>query len=130
MGSLTGDQWRFCVAAFLRARASGLVGVLLGLYLARLGLARAACGLVVAAGLAGAASASLLATVRGDRLGRRRFLVSLSVLGGGGAVALAFVSEPLALAACAFLGMLNGMGRDRGAALLLKPAALPATTTH
>src|SRR5260370_18928865 len=125
----TRDQWRLCLAAFLRATATGIGGVLCGLYLARVGLAHAAFGLVVAAGLAGAASASLLATVRGDRLGRRRFLLSLSVLGGGGAVALAFVSEPLALATCAFLGMLHGMGRDRGAALVLEQAALPEATT-
>jgi MFS family permease len=105
------------------------VAVLLGLYLARLRLGPAAFGLVIAAGLAGAASASLLATLRGDRLGRRRFLIGLSVLGGGGAVAVALVTAPLALALCAFLGMLNGMGRDRGAALVLEQAALPETAT-
>jgi len=125
----TPDQGRLCLAAFLRATATGLVAVLLGLYLARLRLAPAAFGLVVASGLAGAASASLVATFWGDRLGRRRFLVGLSVLGGVGALAVALVSEPLALAVCAFLGMLNGMGRDRGAALVLEQAALPETTT-
>ncbi len=125
----TPDQVRLCLAAFLRATATGLVAVVLGLYLARLRLGPPAFGLVVAAGLAGAASASLLATLRGDRLGRRRFLIVLSVLGGAGAVAVAVVTEPLALAACAFLGMLNGMGRDRGAALVLEQAALPETTT-
>jgi MFS family permease len=125
----TPDQGRLCLAAFLRATATGLVAVLLGLYLARLRLAPVAFGLVVAAGLAGAASASLIATFWGDRLGRRWFLVGLSALGGVGALAVALVSEPLALAACAFLGMLNGMGRDRGAALVLEQAALPETTT-
>ena len=125
----TPDQVRLCLAAFLRATATGLVAVLLGLYLARLRVGPAVFGLVVAAGLAGAASASLLATLRGDRLGRRRFLIGLSVLGGAGAVAVALVTAPLALAVCAFLGMLNGMGRDRGAALVLEQAALPETTT-
>lgn len=125
----TPDQGRLCLAAFLRATGTGLVGVLLGLYLARLRLPPAAFGLVIAAGLAGAALASLLATLRGDRLGRRRLLIGLSVLGTAGAAAVALATTPLALAACAFLGMLNGMGRDRGAALVLEQAALPATTT-
>src|SRR6185295_19462731 len=34
---------------------------------------------------------------------------------------------PLALGAAAFVGMLNGMGRDRGAALVIEQALLPAT---
>jgi len=126
----TADQGRLCFAAFLRATATGLVAVLLGLYLARLRVGPAAFGLVVAAGLAGAALASLLATLRGDRLGRRRFLIGLTVLGGAGALAVPLVTAPLALALCAFLGMLNGMGRDRGAALVLEQAALPETTTN
>ena len=123
------DQGRLCLAAFLRATATGLVAVLLGLYLARLRVVPAAFGLVVAAGLAGAALASLLATLRGDRVGRRRFLIGLTVLGGAGALAVPLATAPLALALCAFLGMLNGMGRDRGAALVLEQAALPETTT-
>jgi MFS family permease len=125
----TSDQGRLCLAAFLRATATGLGAVLLALYLARLHVGSAAFGLVVAAGLAGAALASLLATLRGDRLGRRRFLIGLTVLGGAGALAVPLVTAPLALCLCAFLGMLNGMGRDRGAALVLEQAALPETTT-
>ena len=46
----TADQGRLCLAAFLRATATGLVAVLLGLYLARLRVGPAAFGLVVAAG--------------------------------------------------------------------------------
>src|SRR5262249_12013238 len=36
---------------------------------------------------------------------------------------------PLALGVAAFLGMLNGMGKDRGAALILEQAALPSTAS-
>ena len=121
------DARRLCLAAFLRALATGLTGIHLGLFLGHLRLAPVQAGLVVAAGLLGAASASLLATLRGDRVGRRRFLVGLSVLGALGAAAAAFAGDVLSLGVFAFLGMLNGMGRDRGAALVLEQAALPAT---
>jgi predicted MFS family arabinose efflux permease len=39
------------------------------------------------------------------------------------------LDRPLALAVAAFVGMLNGMGRDRGASLVLEQAALPSTAT-
>jgi MFS family permease len=123
------DRTLLYATAFLRAVATAQMGVLLGLYLARRSLDLSTIGLVVAAGLAGAAFASLLATFGGDRLGRRLLLAGLSLLGVGGALAAAFLAHPVALGLAAFAGMLNGMGRDRGAALVLEQAALPATTT-
>jgi MFS family permease len=123
------DQRALYAATFVRALATGMVGVLLGLYLARLGLAAAEIGAVVGAGLAGGAAATLLATVFGDRWGRRRFLVHLALLAAAGGGAVAAVSALPAIGLAAFLGMLNGMGRDRGAALVLEQAVLPATAT-
>jgi MFS family permease len=116
-------------AAFLRALATGMIGVLVGIYLSELNLAPGEVGLIVAAGLAGGALATLTATVAGERIGRRRFLLSAALLSAGGAVALSLGSNPAFLAAAAFLGMVNGMGRDRGAALVLEQAILPATAT-
>lgn len=113
---------------FLRALATGMVGVLLGLYLARLGFAAAPIGLIVAAGLGGAALATLAVTAIGDRLSRRAWLFGLSLLAAGGALAVAVSSSGAALAVAAAVGMLNGMGRDRGAALVVEQAALPGTT--
>jgi MFS family permease len=123
------DRLLLYAAAFLRAVATGLGGVLLGLWCARRGLAPAQAGAVLAAGLWGAAAACVLVTWRGDAGGRRRTLAALTLLSGAGALAFTWAREPVALAAAAFLGMLNGMGRDRGAALILEQAALPATTT-
>jgi MFS family permease len=105
-----------------------LLGVVIGLYLARLGFSAARIGIVVSAGLAGGACAALLATVRGDRIGRRRLLVGLALLGAAGGVALAVTTSMAVVSAVAFLGMLNGMGRDRGASLVLEQAILPSTT--
>jgi MFS family permease len=97
------------------------------LYLAAHALDPAAIGVVVAAGLAGGACASALVTLAGDRLGRRRTLLGLAIATAAGGIALALLDHPLTLALAAFLGMANGMGRDRGAALVIEQAVLPAT---
>jgi MFS family permease len=116
-------------AAFLRATATAMGGVLLGFYLAARGLDASESGAVVGAGLAGVAAAAAVATTSGDRLGRRRLLAGASLLGALGGVAVALASSPLVLALAAFLGMVNGMGRDRGASFILDQAILPATAT-
>ena len=113
------DRRLLYAAAFLRALATGMVGVLAGLYLARRGLPASAIGIVIGAGLAGMAAATLGVTLRADRLGRRRTLIALALLGAAGTLAVAALSRTGALAVAAFLAMLNGMGRDRGPALAL-----------
>lgn len=117
------------VTAFVRAATTSLVGVLIGVYLARLRITGAAFGGVVSAGLVGAALAAVAATFLGDRMGRRRFLMLLTLASIAGTLVFAATSSPLVLGAAAFAGMLNGMGKDRGAALILEQAALPGTTT-
>ena len=114
---------------FVRAAATSTIGVTLGPYLARLDLAGADLGIVIAAGLAGAAVAAIAATLFADRIGRRRFLLAITALSAVGTVAFAFASAPIALAAAGFVGMVNGMGRDRGAQPILETAALPATAS-
>jgi MFS family permease len=104
------------------------VGVTLGIYLGRRGFSPEVIGTIVSFGLAGAVAAALVATLFADRIGRRSFLFVLSLFVGFGTLAFALLDHPAALAAAAFVGMLNGMGRDRGAALILEQAALPATT--
>jgi MFS family permease len=121
------DRSSLYAAAAIRSLAVGFTAVFLGIHLGRLGLSKQAMGAVVGAGLAGGATAALAATLAADRLGRRRFLLALAALGALGAAAAAFLSGPVTLALAAFVGMLNGMGRDRGAALVLEQAVLPAT---
>ncbi len=121
------DRRLIYTAAFLRAAATGMMGVLLGIYLARLDFAPAAIGLVIGAGLAGAAAAALLATFAADGWGRRRMLLVIGLLSAGGGVAAALSSDVTVMLLAAFAGMLNGQGRDRGAALVLEQAMLPAT---
>ena len=112
-------------AAFLRAAATAMGGVLMGFHLAALRLDAAEIGAVVGAGLTGVAAGGLLATVAGDRVGRRRLLAALSLVGASGLAVLAASSARLVLAIDAFVGMVNGMGRDRGASVILDQAILP-----
>lgn len=121
------DRRILYACAFLRALATGMMGVLLGIYLARLSFDAREVGFVVGAGLSGAALAALGVTLIGNRLGRRTMLVTLAVVSAGGAVVAALSSNLAVIAAAAFVGMLNGMGRDRGASLVLDQAILPAT---
>lgn len=113
-------------AAFLRALATGMMGVLLGIYLTKLTMDVSKIGWIVSAGLFGAAFATLTATLWGDHFGRRRFLVLLSTIGALGGLASSLASEFHIMTVAAFIGMLNGMGRDRGAALVLETAILPS----
>jgi MFS family permease len=125
---LVSDRRLLYAAAFVRAVATGLIGVLLGLHLARLGLDPVRSGLVIGAGLWGAAAAALAVTLFADRWGRRRTLALLSLAGAAGGAGLAWAGDAAAMAVAAFVGMVNGMGRDRGGALILEQALLPATT--
>jgi MFS family permease len=127
--STTADRRLLLAGALLRAFATGLIGVLLGLYLAQRGFDAGEIGVVIGAGLAGAVAAALFVTWRGDRLGRRRALVMLALLASVGGVLLMLATHVLVACGVAFLGMVNGMGRDRGAALILEQAMLPATTS-
>ncbi|HEX5758996.1 MAG TPA: MFS transporter, partial [Thermoanaerobaculia bacterium] len=71
-------------AAFLRALATGMAGVLLGIYLADRGLSPGQVGAVAGAGLAGAAAGALVVTLRGARMAGRGALLALAFLAAAG----------------------------------------------
>ena len=121
------DRRLLYAAAVLRAVAVGMTGVVLALWLGLLGASPAEVGAVVSAGFAGGALAALVATLAGDRRGHRRLLLELATLAAAGTAVLAVVSDVRLAAAAAFVGMVNAMGRDRGPALLVEQAILPAT---
>ena len=123
------DRSLLYFSTFSRALATGMMGVLLGIYLAKVGLDIASIGLIISTGLLGAAVATLVVTLVGDRWGRRRALLLLTLLSIAGGIMAALVTTKLLLSIAAFLGMLNGMGRDRGASLVLEQAILPQTVT-
>ena len=116
-------------AVSVRSIATGMIGVLLGIYLSELKLGADAIGVIVGVGLGGAALATLLATLYADVAGHRKMLLLIALASFAGAALLAFSAHPLVIAFAAFVGMVNGMGRDRGAAFVVEQAALPATAS-
>lgn len=116
-------------SAFLRSAAVGLSGVILALHIARLGFNPIQIGATISLGLAGCAAGTWLVAYFADHKGRRASLIVVSFLMAGGGLAVAFLTQPGILMAGAFFGMVNGMGRDRGAGLTLDQAMLSQTAS-
>jgi len=123
--AMTRDRSLLYAAAFARATGVGMSGVLVGLYAAGLGLTATGVGAVISAGLLGVALGTLGVTLYAERLGRARCLIALALLSAAGTVGFALAPSAWMLAPAAALGMVNGMGRDRGAAFSLEQALLP-----
>ncbi len=119
------DLALLCLTGFLRSFATGLMGVIFGVYLFRLGRGSAEIGILTAAGLAGATIATAWITWCGDRFGRRKALIVLALLWFAGGAGLAFVSSFTGLLLVVFAGMVNAMGTDRSASYVIEQAALP-----
>jgi MFS family permease len=118
-------------AGFLRSFGVGLMGVVLGIYLSRLGFSSLTIGIVVAVGLAGASSATAIVSFFADHFGRKQSLLLLSLLTAIGGLALAIapvIPSPVIplLLAMVFLGMLNGTGTERSAIYALEQAVIPS----
>jgi MFS family permease len=126
----TRDRTLLLAAAFLRSAATGMMGPLLGFYLAGLSYNERIIGFLVSAGLAGAALATAWVTFLGHRMARRTALLAVTALSLAGGAVAAFSSALWLVGAASFVGMLNGMGRDRGACLVVEQAMLPETTTE
>jgi MFS family permease len=125
-----GDRTLVYTAAVLRGLAAGSISVLAAVYLAKRGFDESEVGFVLTAGFFGVAGGTAYSTFLADRVGRRRSLVALASLAAGGGLALALLESRWALAAAAFLGMLNTQGTDRGGAQALEQAILPATVSE
>src|SRR2546425_1333730 len=114
-------------AAFVRALATGMIGVLMGVFMARLDFDPARIGYVVGAGLFGCAAAALVVTLIGDDMGRKRSLLVLSLLAACGGLGVPPTPPPFAAGAAAVFGVGDRVGRGRGGALTLDQGLLPAT---
>lgn len=113
------------LAGFLRSLGMGFMGVVLGIYLFRAGFSSLRIGLVIAAGLTGSAMATIIVSFSADRLGRRRCLVILSLLGTLSGMALALSPNFWLILLTAFISMLNGTGTDRSPSFVLDQAIVP-----
>src|SRR5450432_78994 len=101
------------------------MGVVLGIYLSRLGFSPLTIGVVVAIGLAGASTATAIVSFFADRFGRKQSLLLLSLLTAVGGLALAFSPALPLLLVMIFIGMLNGTGTERSPIYALEQAVLP-----
>jgi MFS family permease len=122
------DRGILNTTVFLRSVSTGAVGILIAIYLAKVGLTTTEMGVVLCCGLAGNTLNALIATFRGDLIGRRRMLVTLAILMGVGGVLVTATSTVSLLSAAAFLAMTNANGRERGASLILEQSMLPSLT--
>lgn len=129
MQPLSRDQRLLLAAAFLRALGVGLIAVILSIYLSQRGLNAARIGGLIAVGLAGLAGGNFFVSFFADFVGRRKTLMLLSAASALGGVGLAVCENFFWLLGIAFVGMVNAMGRDRGAGFTLEQAILPETTS-
>lgn len=127
-GGVPRDLVLIFAAAGVRSAATGPLGVVLGLHLAHLGMGPATLGLVIGSGLAGLAAGAIIVAFAGDRVGRRRTLLASTLVSAAGLALLAAVGGASAMAGAAFLGMVNGMGRDRGPAQVVEQSLLADLT--
>lgn len=123
------DRLILIAASSLRSTATGMIAVVIGLYLVLLKCNTEQIGIIITAGLAGSAVAVSLVTFGGSHIKSRSALFILACMSAIFGLAFVLTSNFIVLAGAAFLAMLNGMGRDRGACLVVEQAALPATTT-
>jgi MFS family permease len=123
------DAALLSVAGSLRAASVSLAGVLIAIHLSRRGVTPSGIGLIIGIGMAASAVGTVIAGLYADTWGRRRTLYAIGVLAIAGYVGIAFMGSLPLLLLVAAATMLNGMGRDRGAASAIEQALLPATTT-
>ncbi len=109
--------------------ATALTGIIVAIYWAKVGLSVFQIGILTTVGLGGGTLATLGVSLLGDHWGRKRILLLISFLSIGGGIALAFISSFYLLCGVTFLGMVNGMGRDRMAAFSLEQSILSSVST-
>jgi MFS family permease len=116
------------MARLLRTFGYGYLAVVLGLYLAALGVPDLVIGLVVAAAIAGSAAMTVGWSLAADRVGRRRTVMTMALLFVVGGALFAATSEPWLLVLAAFTGTISATSSEVGVFNTVDQAILPQTT--
>jgi len=127
--TLTVDGRLLFATRMVRLFAYGFLAVVLGFYLAQLGLSDTQIGALLSLTLLGDALISLPITIVADRLGRRRMLLvgaGLMILAG---LIFALTRDITLLTVAAIVGTISPNGNEVGPFLAIEQAALPQTTT-
>ena len=117
-------------SALLRGCAVSLSSIILAFYLSLKGLGVGWIGLYVSVGLMGSALATGMVIYLSRWMLKKHMLILISLCMTLGGVAIIFIQNSFFLFAVLFLGMINGMGRDRGASMTLEQSILPMSATH
>jgi len=128
LGWVSRDGRLLLLARLLRTFGYGYLAVVLGLYLAELGLSALVIGLVVAAAIAGSAAMTVAWSLAADRFGRRRTVMTMALLMTVGGILFAIGSDPWLLVLAAFTGTISATSSEVGVFNTVDQAVLPQTT--
>jgi len=122
---ITGDGRLLLAARVLRTFGYGYLAVVLGLYLAALGMSPFVIGLVTAAAIGGSAAMTVAWSLAADRYGRRRTVMTMAVLMAIGGLLFAVASSPWLLLLAAFTGTISATSSEVGVFNTVDQAVLP-----
>ena len=108
----------------MRSLGYGFLSVFLGVYLDLLEFTPVQAGLVFSAIMAGGTLSNVVASWRGDAIGRRRMLIVMAALMGVGGVLFPLTEQTALLIAISLIAMTTSTGGDRTAFLSIDMAIL------
>ena len=108
----------------MRSLGYGFLSVFLGVYLDLLEFTPVQAGLVFSAIMAGGTLSNVVASWRGDAIGRRRMLIVMAALMGLGGVLFPLTEQTALLIAISLIAMTTSTGGDRTAFLSIDMAIL------
>ncbi len=129
ISELPPDGWLLFGTCGVRTFAYGFLSVVLGLYLAAIGLDSTVIGAIFTAALAGGAIMTVGLTTVADRLGRQRVLMVGALLMALAGTVFAVTSNPIMLAIAAIIGTISPSGKEVGPFLSIEQAVLPQTVS-
>ncbi len=112
------------IASAVRSLDYGFISIFLGVYLDLLDFSPLQLGIVLSAIMAGGTLSNIVASWKGDTIGRRRMLVAMALLMGIGGVLFPLTEETALLVAISLMAMTTSTGGDRTAFLSLDMAIL------
>ncbi|MEO8246125.1 MAG: MFS transporter [Chloroflexota bacterium] len=115
------------IARVLRTFGYGYLAVVLGLYLAQLGLDEIWIGVVLTGAILGSAAMTVGWSLAADRIGRRRTVMVMAVLMVVGGLVFAVSSSPWLLLLGAFTGTISATSSEVGVFNTVDQAILPET---
>lgn len=117
-------------ASAVRSFGYGFMSVFLGIYVNLLGFSPLEAGFVFSGIMAGGALSNVVASWRGDTIGRRRMLIAMSCLMVLGGVLFTFTSSTVVLVMIGLVAMTTSTGGDRTAFLSIDTAILAQSTNN